>query len=42
MKAFLQLADIPRSTYYYVIKAFGTVDKDLELKDMIQAIYKEH
>ncbi len=42
MKALLQLADIPRSTYYYVVKAFGTVDKDLELKDMIQAIYKEH
>ncbi|SLK22947.1 Transposase InsO and inactivated derivatives [Paenibacillus sp. RU5A] len=42
MKALLQLAGIPRSTYYYVVKAFGTVDKDLELKDMIQAIYKEH
>ncbi|WP_339306276.1 IS3 family transposase [Paenibacillus sp. FSL L8-0435] len=42
VKALLKLADIPRSTYYYVVKAFGTVDKDLELKDMIQAIYKEH
>jgi len=42
VKALLQLADIPRSTYYYVVKTFGKPDKDAELKDLIQAIYKEH
>lgn len=42
MKALLQLAGIPRSTYYYVIKAFGMPDKDKELKEVIQAIYEEH
>ncbi len=42
MKALLQLADIPRSTYYYMVKTFSMPDKDAELKDVIQAIYKEH
>jgi transposase InsO family protein len=42
VKSLLQLADIPRSTYYYVVKTFGRPDKDAELKDVIQAIYKEH
>ena len=42
MKALLELAAIPRSTYYYVIKTFDKPDKDAELKDIIQAIYKEH
>ncbi|SEL47063.1 Integrase core domain-containing protein [Paenibacillus sp. OK003] len=41
MKALLRLADIPRSTYYYVVKALGALDKDSELKDMIQTIYDE-
>jgi len=42
VKALLQLADIPRSTYYYVVKTFGMPDKDAELKEEIQVIYKEH
>ncbi|EGG38110.1 hypothetical protein HMPREF9412_5119 [Paenibacillus sp. HGF5] len=42
MKALLQLADIPRSTYYYWVNTFGMPDKDSELKDVIQAIYEEH
>ncbi|MGM1048900.1 MAG: hypothetical protein ACQEXX_22530 [Bacillota bacterium] len=32
-----QLADIPRSTYYYWVNTFGMPDKDSELKDVIQA-----
>jgi hypothetical protein len=42
VKALLQLADIPRSTYYYWVNTFGMPDKDSELKDVIQAIYEEH
>lgn len=42
MKALLQLADIPRSTYYYVVNTFNMPDKDAELKYVIQTIYKEH
>jgi len=42
VKALLQLADIPRSTYYYVVKTFGMPDRDAEFKELIQAIYKEH
>ncbi|GIO35135.1 transposase [Paenibacillus albilobatus] len=42
MKALLQLADIPRSTYYYAVKTFGMPDRDMELKKIIQAIYEEH
>lgn len=42
MKALLQLAAIPRSTYYYWVKNFGRSDKDEELKILIQAIYDEH
>lgn len=42
MKALLQLAGIPRSTYYYVVKTFVRPDKDAELRDVIQAIYEEH
>ncbi|MFF2911154.1 IS3 family transposase, partial [Paenibacillus sp. NPDC057934] len=37
-----QLAVIPRSTYYYAVKTFGRPDKDVELTELIQAIYKEH
>ncbi|WMT42168.1 IS3 family transposase [Paenibacillus sp. D2_2] len=40
--ALLQLAGIPRSTYYYVIKSFGRPDPDGELKVLIQSIYDEH
>ena len=36
MKALLQLADIPRSTYYYAVKTLGTPDRDKDLKDSIQ------
>jgi len=42
VKALLQLADLPRSTYYYAVKTFGMPDRDAELKDVIQMIYKEH
>lgn len=42
MKALLQLAVIPRSTYYYAVKTVGRPDKDVELTELIQAIYKEH
>ncbi|PPQ47517.1 hypothetical protein C5G87_15425 [Paenibacillus peoriae] len=42
MKALLQLADIPRSTYYYGVNTFDMPYKDSELKDMIQTIYEEN
>ncbi|MHA0856331.1 IS3 family transposase [Paenibacillus sp. CMAA1364] len=42
VKGLLQLAGVPRSTYYYVVKTFGMPDRDKELKDAIQAIYEEH
>ena len=42
MKALLQLADVPRSTYYYWVKNFGRPDPDAELRALIQAIYDEH
>jgi transposase InsO family protein len=42
VKSLLQLADIPRSTYYYWVKNFGRPDPDAELKKLIQAIYDEH
>jgi putative transposase len=42
VKSLLQLADIPRSTYYYWVKNFGRPDSDAELKKLIQAIYDEH
>ncbi|MFF2450275.1 IS3 family transposase [Neobacillus sp. NPDC058068] len=38
----IELADIPRSTYYYWVKTFDRPDKDAELKSLIQAIYHEH
>lgn len=40
--ALLQLAQIPRSTYYYWVNTFGEPDKDADLKSRIQAIYQEH
>jgi putative transposase len=42
VKALLQLADIPRSTYYYWVKNFGRPDPDTDLKKLIQSIYDEH
>jgi putative transposase len=38
----LQLAQIPRSTYYYWVKTFERPDKDAGLKARITAIYHEH
>lgn len=42
MKALLQLAGIPRSTYYYLVKSFDRPDPDADLKVLIQTIYDEH
>jgi putative transposase len=42
VKALLQVADIPRSTYYYWVKNLKRPDQDAELKELIQAIYNEH
>jgi len=42
VKALLQLADIPRSTYYYWVKNFNLPDPDAELKVLIQSIFDEH
>lgn len=38
----LQLAQIPRSTYYYWVGRYEGSDKDAALKDRITAIYHEH
>jgi hypothetical protein len=40
--ALLQLAQIPRNTYYYWVNTFGRPDKDADLKTRIKAIYHEH
>lgn len=40
--ALLQLAELPRSTYYYLVKTLGRPDKDADLKSRISAIYHEH
>jgi putative transposase len=42
VKALLNIADIPRSTYYYWIKRFNRPDKDKILKTLIKEIYDEH
>ncbi|ATF10566.1 IS3 family transposase [Brevibacillus brevis X23] len=42
IKTLLKFAGIPRSTYYYYVKTFGSQDKHAEVKAMIQAIYHEH
>lgn len=42
MKALLQFAGIPRSTFYYWVKNLGRPDPDAELKTLIQEIYDEH
>ena len=38
----LQLAQIPRSTYYYWVSKFERPDKEANLKGRITAIYHEH
>jgi len=38
----LQLAQIPRSTYYYWVGTLERLDKDADLKERITAIYHEH
>ncbi|PFA50724.1 IS3 family transposase, partial [Bacillus cereus] len=42
IKELLQLANIPRSTYYYWMKRFNRPDPNAEVKERIQAIYNEH
>ena len=42
MKALVAFAEIPRSTYYDLVKKMNRPDPDAELKAEIQAIYKEH
>ncbi|GAB2541173.1 transposase InsO family protein [Gracilibacillus alcaliphilus] len=42
MKVLLQLTEIPRSTYYYIVSKLELPDKDAELKKLIQAIHDEH
>ncbi|MEQ2529729.1 IS3 family transposase [Bacillaceae bacterium CLA-AA-H227] len=42
VKALINLAGIPRSTYYYWVKNFDRPDPDAELKVLIQSIYDEH
>ncbi|WP_157261827.1 IS3 family transposase, partial [Paenibacillus sp. A3] len=42
ISSLLQLAQIPRSTYYYWVSTFDRPDKDADLKSRITAIYHEH
>lgn len=42
MKELVELADIPRSTYYDLVKRMNRPDSDAELKAEIKAIYEEH
>ncbi|PEL07405.1 IS3 family transposase [Bacillus sp. AFS017336] len=42
VRSLLQLAEIPRSTYYYWVKNLDRPDPDAELKVLIKAIYDEH
>lgn len=42
MKALVKLADIPRSTYYDLLKRMNRPDSDSDLKAEIKAIYEEH
>lgn len=42
MKALVTFAQIPRSTYYNVVKKMNRPDRDAELKAEIKAIYEEH
>ena len=38
----LEVARLPRSTYYYQLKELDGIDKDKDLKVEIQAIFTEH
>lgn len=38
----LKLAEIPRSTYYHLVKQMNRPDPDMDLKNTIKAIYDEH
>lgn len=42
MTALIQLAGIPRSTYYNLVKRMNRPDKDADLKEEIKAIYEEY
>lgn len=42
MKALAQLAGIPRSTYYNLVKRLNRPDPDADLKAEIKEIYEEH
>lgn len=42
MKALAQLAGIPRSTYYNLVKRMNRPDPDADLKAEIKEIYEEH
>lgn len=42
MAFLLRAAKLPRSTFYYQIKALGTSDKYADLKDRIQRVYAQH
>ncbi|WP_342472341.1 IS3 family transposase [Metasolibacillus sp. FSL H7-0170] len=42
VKALVAFAEIPRSTYYDLVKKMNRPDPDAELKAKIQEIYKEH
>ncbi len=41
MAAVLELADLPRSTFYYQLQAQAKPDKHAALKQMIQRVYHE-
>lgn len=42
MKALVELANIPRSTYYHLVKKMNRPDLDANLKDEIKTIYEEN
>jgi putative transposase len=42
MAGLLELAKLPRSTFYYQLKAFETADKYQQLKDQIRVIFDRH
>ncbi len=42
MKALVELANIPRSTYYDLVKKMNRPDLDADLKAEIKAIYEEN
>lgn len=42
IKALVAFANIPRSTYYDLVKKLDRPDRDTDLKAEIQAIYMEH